>query len=807
MESLRRDLRHAARSLLRSRALTATAVLTLGLALGANTALFSLVNAILLRPLPGIADAERLVNVHRTAADGTTLLGFSHPDYRDLSERGGRFAQLAAFNGRGASLGAGGAPEVVGTQLVSGNYFDVLGVRPLRGRLLNEADDRAPGASPAAVVSHSLWQRRLGADPDIVGRTIRLNGFPFTVVGVAPEGFQGHFVGFPFDVYVPLAMSAQAAPGEDLTARDAEWLELVGRLAPGVSRPQAQAGLAGIMAGLAREHPLTLRGVSVDVRRMTGIDDSLRGGVIAFLAVLQVVGLLVLLIACVNLAGLLLARAAGRARELAVRMALGAGQAALARQSMAETLGLFVLGGAVGVAVAFWTTDLLHAFQPAAFPMPLRFDLRLDVRVLAFAIAATVITGLSCGLVPALQAARADPLPALKDSRLAGTPRLRLRSLLVAGQVALTTLLLVGAGLFLRTLQTARAIDPGFDPEGVHTARLDLTLRAGNELDARAFYDQLIGALAAEPGVRSASLASSLPLRNLAPPTAAIRADGPVSGSEPGLTAALNAVTPGYFETLRIPLVAGRAFFPADNPRGRPVAVVNEELARRLWPGRSPIGERLWQGAGQREVVGVARDVKVRSLVEDSQPQVYVPLAQSHQPRARLLVRGEGDLAGAVRRQVAALAPDLPVMESMPLREAVAFALFPQRMAASIAGALGVLGLALAATGLYGVVAYSVSLRTREMGVRAALGARRSDLMALVLGRGLRLALAGVAAGAALAAVLTRAGRGLLHGVSPTDAPTFLAVALLMTAVAALASYLPARRAARVDPMTALRSE
>ena len=807
MESLLRDLRHAARSLLRSRALTVTAVLTLGLALGANTALFSLVNAILLRPLPGIADPARLVNVHRSAADGTSLHSVSHPDYRDLGERGRRFAELAAFNGRGTSFGTGGAPEVVGTQLVSGNYFAVLGVRPQRGRLIGQADDGAPGASPVAVVSHSLWQRRLGGDPGIVGRTIRLNGFPFTVVGVAPEGFEGHFVGFPFDVFVPLSMAAQAAPDEDLAARDAQWLELVGRLAPGVSRSQAQAGLVGIMSGLAREHPQTLRGASVDVRAMTGVDDSLRRGVVGFLAVLQVAGLLVLLIACVNLAGLLLARAAGRARELAVRVALGAGRGALTRQLMVETLGLFVLGGGVGVALAFWTADLLHAFQPTAFPVSLRFDLRLDARVLAFAAVLTALTGVACGLVPAMQASRVDPLPALKDSRLGGTPRLRLRSALVAGQVALTTLLLVGAGLFVRTLQTARTIDPGFQPEGVHTARLDLTLLAGHPLRGRAFYDQLVAGLAAEPGVESASLATSIPLRSLAPPTADLRADGPVSASEPGLTAALSAVTPTYFETLRVPLVTGRAFVSADTPTSRPVAVVNETLARRLWPGRSSVGERLWQGPVQREVVGVARDVKVRSLGEDPRPQIYVPLAQVFRPRARLLVRGEGDLAAAVRRQVAALAPDLPVMESTPLREAITFALFPQRMAAAIAGALGALGLVLAATGLYGVVAYSATQRTREMGVRLALGARRADVTALVLGRGLRLTLAGVAAGGALAALLTPAAGGLLHGVSPTDVPTFLAVGALMTAVAALASYLPARRASRVDPLVALRYE
>jgi putative ABC transport system permease protein len=799
-------LRYALRTLLRSRALTVTAVLTLGLAVGANTALFSLVNAILLRPLPGVADPGRLVNVHRTAADGTTFHSFSHPDYADLSERGGRFVRLAAFNGRGASLGTGGLPEVVGTQLVSGNYFDVLGVRPRLGRMLSEADDRIAGASPVAVVSHSLWQRRLGGDPSAIGRRIRLNGFPFTVVGVAPPGFQGHFVGFPFEVWVPLAMAAQAAPGEELASREANWLELVGRLEPGVSRPQAQAGLAAIMSGLARDHALALRGAGVDMRPMTGVDDSLRGGVVGFLAVLQTVAILVLLIAGVNLAGLLMARTAARARELAVRMALGASRGALMRQLTAETVGLFVLGGLAGVAVAFWTVDLLHAFQPA-FPIPLRFDLRLDARVLAFAAVATILAGAVCGLVPALQSTREDILPALKDARVAGGPRLRLRRLLVAGQVALTTLLLVGAGLFLRTLQSARTIDPGFEADGVHSARLDLTLLAGTEASGRAFYDQLLARLAAEPGVRSASLAASLPLRSLAPPTAAVRADGPMSASAPGLTVAFNAVSPGFFDTLRIPLRAGRAFLPTDTPDKSPVVVVNEALAARLWPDRPPLGARLWVDAVPREVVGVVRGTKVRSLTEEPALQAYVPLAQSYQPRARALVLGEGDLAAALRRDVAALAQDLPVMEPAPLREAIAVALFPQRMAASVAGALGVLGLVLAATGLYGVVTYSVSLRTREMGVRVALGARRADVMALVVGGGLRLTLAGVAGGAALAAVLTRALRGLLAGVSPTDAPTFFCVALLMAAVAALASYLPARRAASVDPMTALRSE
>ncbi|HVR72013.1 MAG TPA: ABC transporter permease [Vicinamibacteria bacterium] len=811
MERALRDLRLAARSWRRSPALAVAAVVTLGVALGANTALFSLVNAVLLRPLPGIANADRLVNVHRTAADGATFLGLSAPDYRDLRERTRALDGLAAFNGRGAALGDGdGAPELVGLQLVTGNFFDVLGVRARHGRLLAEGDDAVPGASAVAVISDALWRSRFGGDPLVVGRTIRLNGFPFTVVGVGPEGFQGHFVGFPFEVWVPLAMAAQAAPGEDVASRDNDWLELVGRLAPGRTVAQAQADLATVMSGLAREHPGRHKDATADVRRTTGVDDSLRGAVVSFLAVLQAVAALVLLIACVNLAGLLLARAAGRARDVALRLALGASRAALVRQLMAEALLLLLAGGAFGVALAAWAADLLHAFQPG-FVVPLRFDLGLDVRVLAFAALATLVAGVAFGLVPALQASRLDLASALRDGRAEeGGTRARARRALVVGQIALSMVLLVAAGLFVRTLQRARVLDPGFGLDGVTTARLDLTLLARDETHGRAFYDRLLERLLSLPGAQSASLTTWIPLRSLAPPTAAVHAQAEPPLPAAGLNVPVSAVTPAYFETMRIPLLAGRAFSTADGPSSRPVAVISEALARRLWPGAEAAGRRLRHGSVEREVVGVARDVKMRRLTEETSPHLYVPLAQAFTPRVRVLLRARGDLAlasAALRREVAGLEQDLPVMETMPLREAVALALFPQRMAGTIASALGALGLGLAATGLYGLVAWSVSRRTREMGVRVALGASRRDLLGLVLAQGLRLALAGVALGALGAAALAQGLRGLLPGVSPTDPLTFVAIAVLMTAVALLASYLPARRAARVDPMTALRTQ
>ena len=543
---------------------------------------------------------------------------------------------------------------------------------------------------------------------------------------------------------------------------------------------------------------------------MTGVDDSLRGAVVSFVGALQAVALLVLVIACVNLAGVLLARAASRAREVALRLALGASRAAIVRQLVAETALLLVAGGAAGVVLAWWAADLLHAFQPG-FSLPLRFDLDLDARVLAFAAAATVVAGAVFGLVPAWQAARLDLVTSLRDGRGSeGGTRARVRRALVVGQVALSMVLLVAAGLFVRTLQQARSIQPGFDVDGVASARVDLSLLARDEAHGRAFYDQLLEQLSAAPGARSASLATSLPLRSLAPPTTAIQARTEPPLPDAGLNVLYTTVTPAYFDTLRIPVLAGRAFALADDRAARPVAVVNRALARRLWPEGDPLGRVVRHATMDRVVVGVVGDTKSRRIAEEPQPQLYLPLAQSYSPRVRVLLRADGDVAAAgqaIRRAVAGIENDLPVMDVAPLRDAIAFALFPQRMAGAISTALGLLGLGLAMTGLYGLVAWSVSRRTREMGVRAALGATHTDLMRIVLAQGLRLALAGVVLGALGAAGLAQGLRGLLPGVSPTDPITFGGMAVLMTAVALLASYVPARRAARVDPMVALRHE
>jgi putative ABC transport system permease protein len=804
---LPRSLSRAVRSLTRAPGLVVAVGLTLALALGANAAVFAIVNAILLKPLPGVATADRLVNVHATAEDGTTYQGFSLPDYLDLRDRARSAVDLAAFDGRGLAFGEPGATELVGGQLVSGNYFSVLGTTPQLGRLLAEPDDRVEGEAPVAVISHSLWQRRFGGNPAAVGSNVRLNGYSFTIVGVAPEGFRGHFVGFPFDVWVPLAMARQAAPEQDPHARDSDWLELVARIQPGVGAPAAGAALAASAKTVVDEQGAAGRRFGVDVRPLTGVDDELRAPVLVFLGLLQLVAALVLVIAGVNVAGLLLARANTKRRDTAVRLALGAGTSRVIGQPLAEALLLSALGGAFGLLLALWTRDALLAFLPQ-FPIPLVFDLTFDGRVLAFTVlATTVLAGIS-SIAPALQATRLDVVAALKDSGAGALGPARLRRILAVGQVALSMLLLVAGSLFLRTLDRSRRLDPGFDPARVHLTRLDVSLLARNEAEGRSFYARLLERVAAAPGVASASLERRAPLGvgSLGTKVKLGRAGEP----EDGYPVDVTSVSPGYFTTLRIPLLAGRDFGPTDDERGPRVAVVSDAFARRFWPAGEAVGQVVRQGENAVRIVGVARDTARRRLGEEPRPLLYTPLAQGYAPRQAVLVRAEGDpasVAFVVRDAVRTLEPDLPLLESMPLRDYMAMMLFPQRIAGVVTGAIGTLGLLLSMVGLSGVVALAVAARTREMGVRLALGACGADVMRLVLREGLGLALGGMALGLVAAAMLAPALGSLLVGVGPLDPVAFVAPSALLASCAFVASFLPARRAARLDPMASLRSE
>ena len=806
---LPQSIRRAARSLGRAPGSSVAIVLTLSLALGANAAVFAIVNAVVLKPLPGIASPDRLVNVHRTDEDGSTFQSFSLPDYLDLRVRARAAADLAAFHGRGLAFGEPGSTELVGGQLVSGNYFAVLGTTPYLGRLLTDADDRVEGEAPVAVISHSLWQRRFGSDPGVVGHAVRLNGFAFTIVGVTPEGFRGHFVGFPFDVWVPLAMARQAAPQEDPHDRQSDWLEAVARIEPGLAAKAASQAIAVAAERVSGEQPAGSRRLGVDVRPLSGIDDSLRGPVLLFLGLLQLVATLVLLIAGVNVAGLLLARATAKRRDTAVRLALGASAPQVASQPLVESLLLSSLGAAGGLLVALWSRDILVGLLPQ-FPVPLFFDLDFDGRVLAFTALGTLVLAAVSSLAPALQAIRLDVVSALKDSQAGAGRPARLRRILATGQVALSMVLLVTGGLFLRTLERSRRLDPGFDPAGVYVTRLDLSLLARSEAEGRVFYERLLERVAAAPGVSSASLARSLPLGlGFGSLTTGVKL-GRTGEPEDGHPVDLTPVSPGYFATLRIPLVAGRDFGTTDDARATRVAVVSEAFARRFWPGGEAVGEVVRQGTVALRIVGIARDTAHRRLGEDPRLLLYLPLAQSYAPRQAVLVRATGDPASAaavVREAVRILEPDLPLLESMPLRQFMAVSLFPQRLAGVITGAIGTLGLLLSMVGLSGVVALAVASRTREMGVRLALGARGADVVRLVLREGLGLALRGMALGLVAAVALAPALRSLLSGVGPQDPVAFLATSALLAACAFVATFVPARRAARVDPLQALRSE
>jgi predicted permease len=787
LETAIQDIRHALRALARAPGFTLATAVILALGLGANAAIFGL---------------------HRAAADGSSFHGFSYPDYADLRDRGRALAGLAAFNGRGFSLGEGEEAQLVGGQIVSGNYFAVLGTQPRLGRLIEAGDDHAVGAAPVAVLSHALWQRRFHGDPGVIGRTVRLNGLPFSVVGIAPPGFIGHFVGFPFDVWAPHSM-APPATGEDLRDRNSEWLELVGRLAPGRERGEAQAELASVMGALAREHPAPGKGFGIDVRPMTGVDDSLRGPVLGFLGLLQTVAGLVLLVAAVNVAGMLLVQAVARRKEIAVRLALGAGRGRLLRRRVVEMLLLFALGGALGLLLARWTSGLLRAFQPP-FAIPLHFDVEPDLRVLAFTAALALAGGLLFGLFSAREASRLDLVSALKGAASVERPRQgRVRRLFVVGQVAASVMLLVGALLFARTLQESRRLDPGFDVDRVHVSRIDLSLRPRDDESARALHARLLESLAGAPGVAAVSLARSVPL-GLGGLTTKVNVPGDGAGDGDGATVGWNAVTSAYFETMGIPLVAGRAFTAADGPRAPAVAIVNQAMARRFWPGADAIGQRFRREGRSVEVVGVARDSRYWRLGEELAVHAYFPLAQSRGTRTAILVRTSGDPAAMgrlVRDTVRSVDRDLPLLESMPLSRFVVVALFPQRLASAVTGLLGALGLLLAGVGLYAVVAFSVVQRTREIGVRMALGARADHIVRMVLGEGLRLAAIGTAAGLLAAGFAAPLLTSFLPGVSPSDPASFLGTAGLMLLLALVASAVPAWRAVRVPPLVAFRSE
>ena len=823
MENLRQDIRYAIRMLAKNPGITALAVLALALGIGANTAIFSLVNAVLLRPLPGVTDADQLVQFERLQR-GRVMYNFGYPDYLDYRDQNQSFSGLAAHCATPVSL-TGGTTERIRGDLVSGNYFSVLGVKPALGRLLFPEDDLTPGAHPVAVLSYDLWQTAFNSDPEAIGETINLNGHDFTVLGVAAKDFKGTVTGASFDVWVPMAMQPQIIPRMSagiLQDRSAGWISLFGRLKPGILPEQAQAEMRTIASQLESSYPATNEGRSLSVITGFGLDADDRADYAKFLGLLLgVVGLL-LLIACGNVANLLLVRAASRRREIAVRLALGATRARLMRQLLTEGLLLSVLGGALGLLLAPWTADLVVALQQPAYALR-GINLSLDLKVLAFTVLVSLLTGIVFGLVPALQSSKPDLVTSLKDgAKPAGRRRSRLQKLLVVSQVSLSLVLLIGAGLAVRTMQKVLATDRGFETENLLLMSLDLSIQGYTEPQGKALYDQLLKRLEAVPGIQSASLAKTVPpndwsdrlsifYEGQAPPQEVLR-----GRDDLGLRVDANRIAPHYFRTLGIPLLQGREFTDQDKEGTLDVAIISDKLAQKLWPGESAIGRRIaipvYSGPSRPsvEIIGVAKDTKYRSLMTEAPLLLYLPESQNYDGRATLVVRTATDataFVSAIRNEVNALDKNLPLFAVKTMSDQIASTLWQQRMAAGLIGIFGLLALVLAAVGLYGVIAHSVAQRTQEIGIRMALGATSTDVLKLVVKEGLALAIIGVIVGIAAAFACTRLMSSVLYGVGATDITTFIVASALLAVVALAASYIPARRAAKVDPCVALKYE
>ena len=814
MDVLLQDLRYALRGLRRTPGFTLVAVLTLALGIGANASVFTLLSAALLRRISSDAPG-RLVWLVGTAESGSRFSSMSYPEFRDHQVRDDVFAGLAAYDRIGLVLGSGGEPERIGGLVVTGGYFSVLGIRAAAGRFLQPADE-APGAEPAVVLSDGLWRRRFGADSGLIGRAILISSHPFTVVGVAPPGFVGVDIGEAADVFVPMTAAAQAWPGirARMDERSGWWLRAIGRLRSGVSLTQARAQVRSVGAQLSELYPGTQRRTGAWVEPLAGgLDPNNRRQALPVLVMLMAVPAIVLLIACANLANLLLNRAAARRREIGVRLALGATRGRLVRQLLTESLVLGLLAGVAALLLSLWLSDGVALIGQV--PLAITSVMKPDRYVLAFTAILAVVTGVVFGLVPALGATRPALVETLSEGGVGGTPfrRSRLVSLFVIAQVAASLVLLVTAGLFLRSLDKATRVDPGFDPRHGLVATIDLEMQGYNAERRDVFYREVVSRAAALPGVRAVTLTGNLPLtgRDFG---AAVYLEGRQRDAD-GIGVGFTTIWSGYFATLGVPLVAGREVTAADGPSSPPVAIVNETLARRLWPGQPAIGKRLRFGGPDRpllEVVGVARDGKYSDLTEDSRNFVYLPERQQAgvSPDMTLLVRTVGDpaaMAPALRGLIRSMDPSLAVFDTRTLEDVIQGQLGKSRAASALLGSFGALALLLASLGLYGVVAYGVTRRTREIGIRMALGAARRNVLGLIVGEGVRLAAAGIVIGLVASALLTRLVSRFLYGVTATDLGTFAAVSLVLAGVAVAASLVPARRAARVDPMAALRSE
>ena len=812
MHTLLQDVRYAVRLMWKSPGFTAVAVVTLALGIGANTAIFTVLDAALTRSLPFL-EPDRLVTIPMTKGGEFNQMEASYPNYLDWAERQRSFVSIAGYGGGGGVLATKEGPQLVNTATVSPSFFPTLGVEASAGRVFAPTDDK-PEAPRTVVLTHGFWQRQFGGDQKIVGSTIPYDDAPHSVIGVLPADFQFAPVG-------AVDMFEMPPPAGDprVVRRNLHWFNVIGRLKPGVTREQAHADMASISAALAQQYPTTNADTST---RVLPLSEQVMGNVKpVLLALLGAVGF-VLLIACVNVANLVLSRSVNRQREIGVRLALGAGSGRLIRQLLTESTLLALCGGGVGLVLAFWGVDLLIAAIPTAVlsGMPYFQNLSLDPRALAFTFSVATITGLLFGLVPALHLARASMHDTLKDGAAwssGSRSTHRLRDALVVSQVALAAILLIGAGLMIKSLASMMQVDPGFDHQNLLTLRIVMPTAKYAQPEQRIVLErELRGRLAALPGVKATATTSVLPLsgggntiRYLVEGRAAQSA-----GEQP--EANIRNVSPGYFQALGATLRAGREFTEQDHNTAPFVLVVNRPLAEQMFPGETAVGKRLTftyaPDQPPREIVGVVEEVKEGFLDSNPRPAIYVPYAQGAGGFRNIAIRTAGkpdDMVAAVRNQILALEPQMVIFSvaSMEQRVADAPATFIRRYPALLSGVFAAVALLLAMIGVYGVLAYSVSQRTRELGIRIALGAQRGDLLRLVMGKGVQLTVIGTLLGIAGAVGVSRLIANLLFGVRPTDVVTFISIPVLMLLTTLAACYLPARRAARVDPIVALRYE
>ncbi len=808
LETLLQDLRYTLRTLRKRPAFTATAVVSLALGIGVNTAIFSFINGALLKRLP-VPEPDRIVSIYHRSSQGW-LSSSSYPDYRFYNQHNDVFSGMVAYLRVPMLLREGQADERVSGELISPGYFSVLGLTPALGRW-------PAGDEPLVVVSHDAWQRRFGADPAIVGRSLRIGAGVFAVAAVAPPGFSGLVLdwGGPPEVWVPVAMNRQAVQAfseiDALNAWGMHSFLVAGRLRPGVTIGQARAAMAVLCDRASAFRTAMIRegrrfSAEVHPAQQARFWPEYRGSIKRFLGLLAAGVGLILLIACLNLANLLVARTSQRQKEIAVRLSIGSGRGRLARQFLTESLVLSLAGGAAGLLVARWTAAYVNGFY-RPFRIPLSLGAGLDPWVLAFALALSIATGVIFGLIPAGQASRIDLTAALKTetARLGAGRRGRaLRDVLVVAQVALSVVLLAGAGLFLRTVDKARAEDVTRQPEKVLVAGLDPVLQGYDNARSRLFFQQVLDRVKALPGVESAAMVYLIP-------NGGMRGGTDIVVDRAKIQVDYNVVSPDYFPMIGLPVLGGRGFTDQDREGAPAVAVINELMARRFWPGGNPLGRRFrltGREGGEVEVVGLVRDGKFRNFRDTHRPCFYLPLAQAGRRQMNLEVRAAGDLAAlvaAIRSEVRAIDPAIPLADVLTLETIRERSLSQERLIASLLAGCGGVALLLAAIGIYGVMAFAVAQRTREIGIRMALGARAGDVAAAVLRRCALLALAGLAIGLAAAAALSRLVASLLYGVSPRDPAVLAGSSLALVLTALLAGYLPARRASRIDPATALR--